>query len=77
MNLLSLLSFWPSPWRHYALLDAQGICRALRHARMAPQGAGWVEVNESRLSWLHQPLPASAHRRPQIAQSPRRLPRAA
>lgn len=47
--------------RCYALVDASGICRALHQSRVPPQGAGWVEVDESRLGWLQRPLPASAH----------------
>ncbi|TIH07444.1 hypothetical protein [Pseudomonas leptonychotis] len=46
--------------RSFALLDAQGICRALRQSTQAPQGSGWVEVQQSCLSWLNQPLPAGA-----------------
>jgi len=48
------------PMRSFALLDAQGICRALRHSAQAPQGSSWVEVQDSCLSWLSAPLPASA-----------------
>lgn len=46
--------------RLFALLDEAGRCRAFRRSAQAPVGAGWVEVNEQRLAWLHQPLPASA-----------------
>lgn len=46
--------------RLFALLDEAGLCRAFRQSAQAPLGAGWVEVNEQRLAWLHQPLPASA-----------------
>lgn len=51
--------------RCYAWLDGAGICRALQQSRVPPQGAGWVEVSESRLVWLQRPLPASA-RIPQV-----------
>lgn len=44
----------------FALLDEAGRCRAFRQSAQAPLGAGWVEVNEQRLAWLHQALPASA-----------------
>ncbi len=33
------------PLRHFALLDAQGICRALRQMQEQPGQAGWVEVS--------------------------------
>jgi len=49
-----------APLRTFALLDGAGLCRAFRQSAQAPLGAGWVEVNEQRLAWLHQPLPASA-----------------
>ena len=48
------------PMRSFALVDVQGICRALRQSAQAPQGSGWVEVQQSCLSWLNQPLPAGA-----------------
>lgn len=44
----------------FALLDDAGLCRAFRQSAQAPVGAGWVAVNEQRLAWLHQALPASA-----------------
>jgi len=46
--------------RSFALLDPQGICRALRQSAQAPQGAGWIEVQAPCPSWLNRPLPASA-----------------
>ncbi|MCY1285854.1 hypothetical protein D9M68_222200 [compost metagenome] len=67
MSLLGLLLFWRRPWRTYALLDAQGVCRALRQTRSAPQGPGWVEVRECRPTWLHKPLPESARSAPAMA----------
>lgn len=48
------------PMRSFALIDAQGICRALRQSAQAPQGFGWVEVQQSCISWLNRPLPAGA-----------------
>ncbi|MFP6850112.1 MAG: hypothetical protein VCA57_15530 [Pseudomonas sp.] len=61
------------PMRSFALVDNQGICRALRQSAHAPQGFGWIEVQQSSLSWLNSPLPASA----QVAQATpcMRLPR--
>ncbi len=47
------------PIRSFALVDAQGICRALRQPTQAPRGSGWIEVQQSCMSWLNQPLPAS------------------
>ncbi|SFI93812.1 hypothetical protein SAMN05216206_3215 [Pseudomonas guineae] len=48
------------PMRTFALLNAQGICTALRQSAQAPQGSGWVEVQHSCLSWLGQQLPNDA-----------------
>lgn len=64
MSLWSL--FTPrARMRRYALLDAQGHCRALRESRQQPAEAGWVEVHELRATWLGQPLPAAARVLPQ------------
>ncbi|MVW74877.1 hypothetical protein [Pseudomonas xionganensis] len=60
--------------RCFALLDAQGICRALRHSAQAPQGLGWVEVETMGLHWLDQRLPA--HVRISAQQSPAFRPKA-
>jgi hypothetical protein len=46
--------------RHYARVDKYGICVSFKHCAVAPQGHDWVEITEANLSWLHQPLPASA-----------------
>jgi hypothetical protein len=48
------------PMRSFALVDAQGICRALRQSAQAPQGSGWIEVQQGCPSWLNRALPASA-----------------
>ncbi|WP_263147640.1 hypothetical protein [Pseudomonas sp. RIT-PI-AD] len=73
MTLLRALFTPAAPLRHYALLDGRGRCRAIHSARRAPSGHGWVEVVESRLSWLGQPLPAEArlirHTAPAISRS--------
>ena len=60
--MLSLLSLFAPrrAMRSFVLIDAQGICRALRQSAQTPEAAGWVEVQESCLSWLNQPLPAGA-----------------
>lgn len=67
--MLSLRSlFTPrAPLRTFVLLDDAGLCRAFRQAAQAPLGVDWVEVNEQRLAWLHQPLPASARSAPVVA----------
>lgn len=46
--------------RHYARLDAHGICLSFKHCAETPCGQGWVEVKEANLCWLQRPLPASA-----------------
>lgn len=47
-------------YRHYALVDQTGICRAFKQCSQAPLGQDWIEVHEHNLSWLDQPLPAGA-----------------
>ncbi len=58
--LLRRLFSRPRPMRHFALIDAQGLCRALRQVQEPPSQAGWVEVREPNASWLGNPLPAGA-----------------
>jgi hypothetical protein len=48
------------PMRLFVLIDAQGVCRALRQSAQAPHSSDWVEVQQSCLSWLNRPLPAGA-----------------
>jgi hypothetical protein len=76
MNLLKRLLSPFRTMRHYALVDQQGVCRALRQSTQPPQGTAWVEVQECNLGWLCRPLPAIARlnaspslqgRQPQIA----------
>ncbi|WP_256670182.1 hypothetical protein [Pseudomonas sp. L-22-4S-12] len=59
MSLWSLLAPRRA-MRRYALLDAAGICRALREAHSAPTQPGWVEVEEICPSWLGRTLPSRA-----------------
>lgn len=40
------------PMRHFALIDGEGICRALRQMQEHPSQADWVEVREPSISWL-------------------------
>ncbi|AZC26160.1 MULTISPECIES: hypothetical protein [Pseudomonas] len=61
MKLLRSLFAPRQAFRNFALLDYQGRCQALRQSRVPPVGDGWVEIEEIRLNWLHQPLPASAY----------------
>ncbi|TKJ74050.1 hypothetical protein PspCFBP13508_08050 [Pseudomonas sp. CFBP13508] len=57
--LISL--FAPRPLhRSFALLDRNGHCQAFKQCSLQPMGDGWVEIEEIRLTWLNQPLPASA-----------------
>ncbi|MCY1559566.1 hypothetical protein D9M68_966170 [compost metagenome] len=58
--------------RCFALLDAAGICRGLHQAAVCPASGHWVEVRESRLAWIGQPLPASARVMPVVGQPARR-----
>ncbi|UFH48651.1 hypothetical protein [Pseudomonas sp. KNUC1026] len=66
-KFLALLGLVTLP-RHYALIDAHGLCAAFRTCGHAPAGSGWVEVTETRLHSLGRPLPASARvSRPAVA----------
>ncbi|AOE87360.1 hypothetical protein [Pseudomonas sp. TCU-HL1] len=58
--------------RSFALLDAAGICRGLHQGIERPASGNWVEVRETRLAWLDQPLPASARVAPVVGQPARR-----
>jgi hypothetical protein len=60
MNLFRSLFGARCQHRYYARVDQAGICHAFRHCAQRPSGQEWVEVREQRLSWLNQPLPASA-----------------
>ncbi len=59
-QILSLLRR-PKP-RHFALLDEHGRCRMLLSSAGKPEGAGWIELQELRLSWIGQQLPADCLR---------------
>ncbi|WP_395505358.1 hypothetical protein [Ectopseudomonas hydrolytica] len=65
------------PMRHFALLDAQGHCRALRQMREHPNQAGWVEVSEAHISWLGAPLPAGVRVVPVVTRASNPSPLAA
>lgn len=62
-------------YRCFARLDGNGRCQAFKQCSQPPVGAGWVEINEIRLQWLGQFLPASAHltRRPEHSRMQRAL----
>jgi len=60
MDLLWSLFSLRRRYRHYARLDKHGICLSFKHCATPPAGQDWIEITEPRLSWLHQPLPASA-----------------
>lgn len=63
MSLWSLLAPRRA-MRRYALLDAAGICHALRETHSAPSQPGWVEVEEICPSWLGRTLPSHALAQP-------------
>lgn len=56
--------------RHYALLDENGVCRALRQCAQPPTDGRWVEIEQGLPHWLNRPLPAGA-RLPQPARAAR------
>ena len=56
-------------FRSFARLDNNDCCQAFKHCHVPPMGDGWVEINEIRPHWLHQPLPASARLTPRITRA--------
>ncbi|EPJ94893.1 hypothetical protein [Pseudomonas psychrophila] len=58
-RFLSLLGL-NRPNRCFARLDPTGRCQAFKQCKQPPVGDSWVEIEEIRLNWLHQVLPASA-----------------
>ena len=56
-------------YRYFARLDNNDCCVSFKHCPVPPMGEGWVEIEEIRLNWLHQPLPASARLSPGIARA--------
>ena len=65
------------PMRHFALIDAQGLCCALRQMQEHPSQPGWVEVREPSIAWLGAPLPAGARITPAFTHAPAARPLAA
>ena len=51
-------------YRFFARLDSNDCCLSFKHCQVPPMGEGWVEIEEIRLNWLHQPLPHSARLSP-------------
>lgn len=47
-------------YRHFALLDTQGVCTAFKSCREQPAGERWVEVEHVNLAWLGSTLPNRA-----------------
>jgi hypothetical protein len=47
-------------YRHFALLDTQGMCRAFKSCAERPAGEHWVEVEHINLTWLGSTLPKRA-----------------
>ncbi|BBP79332.1 hypothetical protein CCU68_03855 [Pseudomonas gingeri NCPPB 3146 = LMG 5327] len=74
MEFLWYLFFPRKPHRSFALLGADGRCQAFKQCELPPMGDGWVEIEEIRLVWLHQPLPASARVSPRVRHSRRPQP---
>lgn len=69
--------FWPlfarrPPRCSFALVDDAGICRGLHQGIDRPTGGNWVEVRESSLAWLDQPLPAGVRVAPVVAKPAKR-----
>ncbi|MFZ6045266.1 hypothetical protein ACFW0H_03955 [Pseudomonas sp. CR3202] len=71
MSLFQSLFARRSQRRSFALLDAAGLCRGLHQGSESPASGKWVEVTESHLAWIGQPLPGSARVAPVVGQPAR------
>ncbi len=60
MNMLLSLFGLNRPHRCFVRLDSTGRCQAFKQCKQPPVGDSWVEIEEIRLNWLHQVLPAKA-----------------
>jgi len=60
MNMLLTLLGLNRPNRCFARLDPAGRCQAFKQCKQPPVGDSWLEIEEIRLIWLHQVLPANA-----------------
>ena len=60
MNMLLTLLGLNRPNRCFVRLDPAGRCQAFKQCKQPPVGDSWVEIEEIRLNWLHQVLPANA-----------------
>ncbi|WLH54094.1 hypothetical protein PSH62_10940 [Pseudomonas tolaasii] len=60
MRLFSLIFNKRGRDRHFACVDAQGICIAFKSCRAVPANGDWVEVEGINLCWLGKPLPVGA-----------------
>ena len=60
MNMFLSLFGFNRPQRCFARLDSTGRCQAFKQCKHPPVGDNWVEIEEIRLNWLHQVLPANA-----------------
>ena len=70
MNMLLTLLGLNRPNRCFARLDPAGRCQAFKQCKQPPVGDSWVEIEEIRLIWLHQVLPASARMPARATRSP-------
>ncbi|WP_017904793.1 hypothetical protein [Pseudomonas asplenii] len=71
MEFFWQLFFPRKPKRCFARLGDDGRCQGFKQCDLPPSGDGWVEIEEIRLAWMHQPLPAGARVSPRT-QHPRR-----
>jgi len=69
MSWLGLLLSVTRPHRCFVRLDASGRCQAFIQCIKPPAGDNWVEIEEVRLNWLHQVLPANARVAPPATRS--------
>lgn len=52
------------PTRYFALIDEQGICRALRQTHEPPISGRWIETTRAQAHWINQRLNPEHHYSP-------------
>lgn len=61
-----LKRLFSQPNRYFALIDEQGICRALCQAYAPPVHGRWIETTRSQAHWINQRLTPEQQQSAQI-----------
>ncbi|NVZ18921.1 hypothetical protein HX794_04640 [Pseudomonas costantinii] len=60
MRIFSLMFKSNTRYRHFASVDANGVCIAFKTCHEKPANGHWVEVEHLNLCWLGNALPSHA-----------------